>query len=448
MAEEKSGLLIGANDKVPAAEAGLLGLQHVLAMDVYVPPLIIAGLLSMSAVETSGFLQVAFLACGIGTLLQTSVFMKMPMSQGPSYIPIGAIVGVFMANGAANGGMAAVIGSSAVAAVLLILLGLSGVYQKIVNTLVPSIVGGTIITCVGLSLLPSALNDNIFQASGNIYQNIELASITMIALLISIAIGTHLPQLQRIFKIGSIVIALAVGTIAASFMGLVNWSTVAKADWFSLPQFTALHYGISFNLSAIITFIIIFMVLTTETTGTWFAMSAVTKEEITNKQWNRGVIGEGLSCLISSLLGSTPMTGYSTNAGIVSITGVASRRVFVAAGIWFVILGFFGKLSALLAAIPSAVVGGVFAVIVVIIMLSGLNVIGDLNMTGNKGYVIGVPIVMTLALVFLPDKVVNDSPQMLQYLLGSPITVAAIIAVVLNLVLSTKKSVNSVSTAD
>src|SRR5699024_8113022 len=66
--------------------------------------------------------------------------------------------------------------------------------------------------------------------------------------------------------------------------------------------------------------------------------------------------------------------------------------VIVAAGIWFVILGFFGKLSALLAAIPSAVVGGVFAVIVVIIMLSGLNVIGDLNMTGNKGYVIGVQI--------------------------------------------------------
>lgn len=130
MAEEKSGLLIGANDKVPVVEAGLLGLQHVLAMDVYVPPLIIAGLLSMSTAQTSGFLQVAFLACGIGTLLQTSIFMKMPMSQGPSYVPIGAIVGVFMANGAANGGMAAVIGSSAVAAILLILLGLSGVYKR------------------------------------------------------------------------------------------------------------------------------------------------------------------------------------------------------------------------------------------------------------------------------------------------------------------------------
>jgi NCS2 family nucleobase:cation symporter-2 len=225
----------------------------------------------------------------------------------------------------------------------------------------------------------------------------------------------------------------------------MDWSTVLNADWFSLPKFTALHYGINFNLSAIITFIIIFVVLTTETTGTWFAMSAVTKEKISNKQWNHGIIGEGMSCLVSALLGSTPMTGYSTNAGVVSITGVASRRVFVAAGFWFILLGFFGKLSALLAAIPAAVVGGVFAVIVVIIMLSGLNVIGDLNMTGNKGYIIGVPIVMTLALVFLPDKVINDAPQMIQYLLGSPITVAAVTAVILNLVLNKKEAKSAIA---
>jgi NCS2 family nucleobase:cation symporter-2 len=298
---------------------------------------------------------------------------------------------------------------------------------------------------VGLSLIPSALNDNIFEASGNIYQNIELAVITMVALLLSITIGTYLPKLQKIFKIGSIVIALMVGTIVASFKGLMDWSTVLNADWFSLPKFTALHYGINFNLSAIITFIIIFVVLTTETTGTWFAMSAVTKEKISNKQWNHGIIGEGMSCLVSALLGSTPMTGYSTNAGVVSITGVASRRVFVAAGFWFILLGFFGKLSALLAAIPAAVVGGVFAVIVVIIMLSGLNVIGDLNMTGNKGYIIGVPIVMTLALVFLPDKVINDAPQMIQYLLGSPITVAAVTAVILNLVLNKKEAKSAIA---
>lgn len=216
-----------------------------------------------------GFLQAAFLACGIGTILQTKYFMKLPVSQGPSFVPIGAVAGVYLANGASHGGMATVLGSLIVGAILLILLGLSGIYQKIINTLVPAIVGGTIITCVGLSLLPSALNDNIFKAAGNINQNIEIAAITAFAMLVAITIGLRVPQLQRLFKVSSIIIALVVGTIAASMMGQFDWSVVNNAAWISLPHFTSLHYGIHFSLPAILTFIVIYMVLTTETTGTY-----------------------------------------------------------------------------------------------------------------------------------------------------------------------------------
>ena len=103
MQTKDNGLIYGPDDNVPTLEAGLLGLQHVLAMDVYVPPLIIAGLLSMGAAQKTGFLQVAFLACGIGTLIQTGLLMKMPMSQGPSYVRVGAVVGVYLANGGPNG---------------------------------------------------------------------------------------------------------------------------------------------------------------------------------------------------------------------------------------------------------------------------------------------------------------------------------------------------------
>ncbi len=169
-------------------------------------------------------------------------------------------------------------GSLIVGAILLILLGISGIYQKIINTLVPAIVGGTIITCVGLSLLPSALNDNIFKAAGNINQNIEIAAITAFTMLVAITIGIRIPQLQRLFKVSSIIIALVVGTIVASMMGRFDWSVVNNAAWISLPHFTSLHYGIHFSLPAILTFIVIYMVLTTETTGTWFAMSAVVGE--------------------------------------------------------------------------------------------------------------------------------------------------------------------------
>jgi NCS2 family nucleobase:cation symporter-2 len=361
--------------------------------------------------------------------------MKLPVSQGPSFVPIGAVAGVYLANGGPNGGMATVLGSLIIGAVLLILLGLSGIYQKIINTLVPALVGGTIITCVGLSLLPSALNDNIFKATGNVGQNIEIAAITGFVMLLAITIGIRIPQLQRLFRVSSIIIALIAGTVAASFMGRFDWSSVNNAPWFSIPQFTSFHYGFHFSLPAILTFIVIYMVLTTETTGTWFAMSAVVGEKISKKQWNQGIIGEGLSCFFAAILGTTPMTGYSTNAGVISITGVASRRVFVSAGIWFIILGFFGKLSAFLSAVPAPVIGGIFSIICVIIMLNGLNVIRYLDTNESAIYILGIPIVLTMAVILVPSHLVSSTPQMIQYLLGSPITIAAVSAIILNLVM-------------
>ncbi|MDO4903261.1 MAG: solute carrier family 23 protein [Limosilactobacillus sp.] len=433
---EKSQLLVGPDEKVPTGEAILLGLQHVLAMDVYVPPIILAGMLSMGAASSTGLLQATFLACGIGTILQTAWFMKMPVSQGPSFVPLSAAAGVVLASGGLKGnGMATLLGSLLVGSVLLILLGLSGVFQKIINYLVPAVVGGTIITCVGLSLIPSALNDNIFEAKGNVYQNIELASITALTLLVCIAISIRFHKVQKLFKAGSIVIALLVGTLVSSSMGRFDWSSVASAPWFSLPQRTMLHWGVHFDTTAIITFIIIYAILTTETTGTWFAMGAVTNHTITKKQWNHGIIGEGLSCMIAAFTGATPVTGYSTNAGIISITGIASKRVFISAGCWFIILGFFTKLSAFLAAVPAPVIGGVFAIITVTIMLNGLNVIRRIETAESDIYVIGLPIILTIALVLLPSSIKTAAPQMVQYLLGSPISIAAITAIILNILM-------------
>ncbi|MEY8442251.1 solute carrier family 23 protein [Lactobacillaceae bacterium 24-114] len=434
--DEKATLLIGPDEKVPTKEAVFLGLQHVLAMDVYVPPIILAGLLAMGSADSTGLLQATFLACGIGTILQTRYFMKMPVSQGPSFIPLTAAAGVVLASGGIHGGgMATLMGALLVGAILMILLGLTGVFHKIINRLVPAVVGGTIITCVGLSLIPSALNDNIFEAQGNVYQNIELASITAVILMVCIAISIRFPRLQKLFKTGSIVIALIAGTAVSAAMGRFDASTIASAPWFSLPQRTIFHWGVHFDLTSIFTFIIIYAILTTETTGTWFAMGAVTNHEITPKQWNRGIIGEGVSCLVATITGTTPVTGYSTNAGVISITGVASKTVFIAAGIWFMILGFCTKLSAFLAAIPSPVIGGVFAIITVTIMLNGLNVIRNLKVRESDLYIIGLPIVITIALVLIPDKIVKGSPLMLQYLLGSPVAMAALTAIVLNLLM-------------
>lgn len=245
-------------------------------------------------------------------------------------------------------------------------------------------------------------------------------------------LGVYFPKIGRLFRISSVIIALACGAGIAVLMGGLDLSSVARAPFFSLPHLVFLNFGVSFNWSAILTMLVIYLVLLAETTGTWFAVSAVIERPLADDQVNRGVIGEGIGCFVAALVGAMPLTGYSTNAGIISITGVASRRVFVGASIFFVLLSFLGKLSALINAIPTAVIGGVFAVVCMVIMLSGFRVIKNAEFSERELYIIGVPLIVAIGLLFMPASLSAHAPQLLKYLLDSPIAISAIVAIVMN----------------
>lgn len=427
---EKKGLTVGVNEDISFGQAFILGLQHVLAMDVYVPPFIIATAVGMSSPEAAGLIQSTFLGAGIASLIQVLFFLKLPVCQGPSFVPLGAIIGIYLG----SKGMDTVLGASVIGALAVVLLGLTGVYKYIVRKFIPSIVSGTIIMIVGLTLLPSAFTGNIYVSSESlsVNQNILLAAITAATLIIFSMLGEYFPRLGKIFRISSVIIALALGSVVASFMGGLDFSSVSEASFLSLPNLAFVDFGLKFDLSAILTMLVIYMVLLAETTGTWYAVSAVTEETVTDEQINKGVIGEGLGCLTAALVGTTPVTGYSTNAGIISITGVASKKVFVMASVWFIILSFLGKLSALIHAIPSAVIGGVFSVVCVIIMLSGFRVIKNQEFSERELYIIGVPLIFAIGLLFMPAEVKQSAPQFIQYLLDSPIALSAIVAVAMN----------------
>ncbi|MGF9978271.1 solute carrier family 23 protein [Viridibacillus arvi] len=433
-------LTVLPDEKVSFGQSALLGLQHVMAMDVYVVPFLIAMLIGLQSGQSTALIQSTFIAAGVATIVQTYFCMKLPIAQGPSYVPLGAIVGIYAASGGGDLGWSSVLGASLIGAILVIILGFTGVFNKIVKAFIPPIVGGTIIFVVGLSLMPVGLSDNIYNGAGaTINQNIYLALISAVVLIICVMLGSLFRKKGRVFRITSVIIALIAGSVAAKLMGVLDLSAVSQAKWFSMPQIPFADFGFTFNISAIITMVIIYIVLMAETTGTWFAVSNVIDKPLTDKQINRGVIGEGIGCFIASLLGSTPVTGYSTNAGVISITGIASRRVFVAAGAWFVLFGFSGKLAALISAIPSAVIGGVFVIVCGIIAISGLQVMKNERIGEKEMYVIAVPMILTLALTLLPDDFLYSLPTTVQYLFGSPVATAAIVAIVLNKLLPSIK---------
>ncbi|KZO00720.1 uracil-xanthine permease family protein [Pseudobacillus badius] len=439
--KEENNIIIGVDDKVSPGKAFVLGLQHVLAMDLYIAPIIIAGLLALSAENTSFFIQMCFLATGIATLIQTGAGIKLPVVQGPSYVPIGAIAAI-----GGKLGLGAIAGSLIPGAIIIALLGYPlKWFAKAVRRIIPPLVGGTVIIIVGIALMPIGLN-NVYNAEGKIGENIFIAAVSAAVLVICMLLGRKTRGIGTFFRLVSVIIAIIVGTITASFFGTVDFSPVKEAGWFSLP--TLFPFGKPvFDLSAVITMVFVYFIILMETTGTWFVVSSITGKELDETRLNRASVGEGLGCLVGALFGSTPMTGYSSNAGLLAITGVASRMVIMASGLILICLGLIPKLSTAITCIPEPVINGIFGIVCVAIVTNGMKVIQPIVIDDRSMIVIGIPILLTIAVTILPKDVLANVPDWANYILSSGITVGALATVLLNLVIPEPKGRNEKAAA-
>lgn len=429
-------LTVGINTPLPVGKALMLGLQHVLAMDLYIVPIILAGILQLSTADKAIFIQMSFVAAGVATLIQAGIFLRLPVVQGPSYIPIGALAAVAFS----SGGLAAMFGSLIPGAILIMLLGWPlRIFGKLVRKLVPPLVGGTVIMVVGFSLLPTALKINVYGAPGDLTVNAVVAGVSAVLLILFISQGGRRNHLGQTMRLSSVILALAGGTLTAACFGAADFSLVGASDWFALPSL--FHFGAPvFDLSACLTFVFVYLVVLVETSGTWFAVSAVTGAELGDREFNRGAVGEGLGCLLGAVLGGTPVTGYSTNAGIIAVTGVASRYAIMAAGGFMLVLGMVPKLMAVVASIPGAAIGGVFSVICIVIAMNGFRVVRDVPLNERNMLVMGVPILVALAAFFMPPELSAKLPTLLRYLVASGLAVGAVAAVILNLCLPETES--------
>ncbi|QGP92572.1 Uric acid permease PucK [Neomoorella glycerini] len=422
-------LLVGIDDKLNIIQAFVLGLQHVLAMDLYIVPIILAGLLSLDTAHTALFIDMTFIAAGIATLIQAGLGMRLPVMQGPSYVPIGALAAI-----GKSLGLSVMIGSLMPGALIIAVLGYPlRLLGRIIKTLIPPIVAGTVIIVVGIALMPIAL-ESIYTAPGNVGINGLVAFISAVLLIFFVILGTRLQGAGRFIRLASVILALAGGTLFASLFGSVDFSPVAKAPWIALPRL--LPFGVPvFDFNAVLTLIFIYFVVLVETTGTWFAVGAVTGAEINDTRLNGGAVGEGLGCLVGSFFGGTPVTGYSTNAGIIAITGVGSRWAIMAGGVILIILGMLPKLMNIIACIPGTVINGVFGVVCVVIAMNGFRVVRQVELDERNMLVVGLPILLTLAATLMPKDLLYSLPSLVNYLVSSGIAVGALSAVVLNLII-------------
>lgn len=433
---EKPQLVANIDDKISISRSFVLGLQHILSMDLYIMPLILGGAIGLQGGELSFFLQMGFFACGIATLLQSGLFMKYPIAQGPSYVPLGAlsVIGATM-------GIPTMVGSLIPGAIVIILLGVTRTFSKFIRHAIPPFVGGIIILIVGLTLIPTAVT-GIFSTTGSLVVNAASGTVTFFVLLVCMVLQYRLKK-SGVLHMCSVIISLVVGTVVALIMHGVDFSPVADAAWFSLPQ--VFHFGVpKFDIGACGLMVIVYMFVLLDTTGTWFTVQQITGTTLDDQRIDRGTIGEGLGCLIGACFGGTPMTGYSSNAGLIAVTKIASRRAMIAGGCILMLLGFCPKLMAVITSLPTSVINGVFAMVAMTLIVNGVKMIKNTILDDRAGIILGISVMCGVSTMILPDDVVAAAPQFMQFFLSSGIAVGGTVAIVLHLLLPRTAYISSV----
>ncbi|WP_181536501.1 nucleobase:cation symporter-2 family protein [[Anoxybacillus] calidus] len=419
-----------------------LGLQHVLAMyaGAIIVPLIVGGALGLSVEQLTYLVSIDLFMCGIATLLQVwknrFFGIGFPVVLGCTFTAVGPIIAI-----GNQYGVSAVYGAIIAAGLFVVL------FAKYFGQLVkffPPIVTGSVVTVIGITLIPVAMNNMAGGQGAKDFGDLSNIALSFGVLLFIICLYRFFTGFIRSI---AILIGMIVGTIVAAFMGKVDFSAVSEASWFHMPDL--FYFGVpSFNLTAILTMILVAVVSIVESTGVYFALSDICERELTEKDLANGYRAEGLAILLGGLFNAFPYTTYSQNVGLVQLSGVKTRNVIYTVGIMLVALGLIPKVAAVTTIIPAPVLGGAMVAMFGMVVAYGIKMLSKVEFASQENLlIIACSVGMGLGVTVVPD-LFSQMPSSVRILTDNGIVAGSMTAVVLNIifnVLPSKKGMKTVS---
>ncbi|MGB5918564.1 uracil-xanthine permease family protein, partial [Arcobacter sp.] len=323
--------------------------------------------------------NVALFTAGLGTLVFQLVNRKTvpPIFLASSFAFIAPI-----SYGVKTWGIAATMSGLFVSGLFYVILSffirLKG--DGFIHKFLPAVVVGPVIISIGLILSPVAVNMAMGKTGDGAIVLIPFETAIIISM-ISLFTMVFISLLGKgIFKLIPILGAILVGYVVSIFFGVVDFSIVAKASWFSMPNFTTPE----FNWQAIIFILPIAIAPAIEHIGDMLAISNVTKVDYLKKPGLKNtLLGDGLATSVASIFGGPPNTTYSEVTGAVTVTKAFNPAIMTWAAIAAIILAFVGKLGGVLATIPVPVMGGVMLLLFGIIASVGISTLVRANVDFN-----------------------------------------------------------------
>ncbi|TDM45932.1 purine permease [Macrococcoides goetzii] len=403
----------------------LLSIQHLLAMyaGAIIVPIIVGHALGFSAQETAYLVSVDIFMCGVATFLQVykGIGIGLPVVLGCTFTAVTPMIMV-----GSKHGIDVLYGSLFASGIIIVLI--SPFFSYLVK-IFPPVVTGSVVTIIGITLMPVAMNNLAGGQGSKNYGaplNILLGLITLIIILVIHRLSTGF------IRSIAILLGLVIGTVIASFFGLVNLNAVHESNWFELPK-PFRFAGFKFEIGSILLFVIVGIVSLIESTGVYSALSEITKTKIDRKDISKGYRAEGIAIVLGSFFNAFPYTAYSQNVGLVSLSGVKSNKVMYGMVGLLLLCGSIPKLGAISTIIPTSVLGGAMIAMFGMVMAYGVKMLGAIDFTRQDNLlIIAVSVGIGLGITTVPEAF-SKFGSGYEWLTQNGIVIGTFTAIILNL---------------
>ena len=349
--------IIQVDEKVPVKMLIPLSLQHMFAM--FGASVLVPFLFGISP-------AIVLLMNGVGTL----VFIVVTKGKAPAYlgssfaflVPAGLVIEKFGYQYALGSFVAIGFGGIIVALII------RKFGTKWIHIVLPTAAMGPVVALIGLELAGNAASN-----AGLLDEVIDPKNVIVFLVTLGVAVFGQI-LFRGFLGVIPILIAIIAGYVAALLCGIVDFSEVAAAPLFSLPNFSTPK----FKWEAIVIILPVLLVIASEHIGHQVVTSEIIGRDLLKEPGlHRTLFGDFFSTMLSGLVGSVPTTTYGENIGVMAMTGVYSVQVIGGAAVLSICCSFLGKLSALISTIPGPVIGGVSFLLYGMIGTSGIRLLVD-----------------------------------------------------------------------
>ncbi len=423
------------DEVLPAPKLATYGFQHVVAFyaGAVLVPILIASAINLPGEDLVKLITADLFTCGVASIIQSVGFwrigVRLPLLQGVTFAGVAPIIAIGLAHGGGSASLLYVYGAVIVAGVFTFLI--APIFIRLLRFF-PPVVTGTLITIIGLCLVPVGAGDAVTNPHTGEHDptNIRwlLYAVGTIAVIVAI---------QRLFRgfvaTIAVLLGLVVGCAVAFALGDMNFDKVADADLIGFTQ--PFLFGMpKFDVAACITMIIVLLITAVESTGSTIATGEIVGKRIKADDIGNVLRADGLATVIGGIFNSFPYTAFSENVGLVRLTGVKSRWVVAAAGVIMIVLGFLPKVAAVVSSIPQPVLGGAALTLFATVAVVGIQTLGKVDFTDHRNLIIvTTSLALALWVTSYPD-VAKAMPAGVDLLFGSGISTGAIAAILLNIV--------------